>query len=312
MWSNPKKIRLTESGRQLALKIKANQIEARQEVDGGPAIEAATAADDFDDDASWLKDVNSFTNSATTPQADSSSSSASLPYCYVNEEGQETSDQNQAEVDIGQGGVFYLVKCVKEHLLKTGKKHVFPPSAKKSQLEGGLCVAFLHESECQEVSPLSDTKHLTKKPAKAMPTKTRLEAKSSPKKRTKTTAKGQQHQQPAIDTSELMLARLPANVGGVDIPVAPRRQTETGNDHLVLSPHDYRVVLVVDAMEVTGGGAGGKKSRKNLTLEELDAHQVRYETRKLSIGDFVWIAKSHKGDLVLPYVVERKRMDDLR
>ena len=38
MWSNPKKIRLTESGRQLALKIKANQIEARQEVDGGVVV----------------------------------------------------------------------------------------------------------------------------------------------------------------------------------------------------------------------------------------------------------------------------------
>ena len=87
MWSNPKKIRLTESGRQLAFKIKANQIEARQEVDGGPAIEAATAADDFDDDASWLKDVNSFTNTGTTPQF--SSPSASFSYCYVNEEGQD-------------------------------------------------------------------------------------------------------------------------------------------------------------------------------------------------------------------------------
>ena len=91
-------------------------------------------------------------------------------------------------------------------------------------------------------------------------------------------------------------------------------------------------------MEVTGGGAGGKKSRKNLTLDELEALQVRYETRKLSIGDFVWIAKSSLrpgksavyiwslvitypvnvtkclpgDDLVLPYVVERKRMDDLR
>ena len=53
-----------------------------------------------------------------------------------------------------------------------------------------------------------------------------------------------------------------------------------------------QVILVVDAMEVTGGGAGGKKSRKNLTLDELEALQVRYETRKLSIGDFVWIAKS--------------------
>ena len=45
---------------------------------------------------------------------------------------------------------------------------------------------------------------------------------------------------------------------------------------------------------------------------------VRYESRKLSIGDFVWIAKDRRGgssrqrELVLPFVVERKRMDDLR
>ena len=42
---------------------------------------------------------------------------------------------------------------------------------------------------------------------------------------------------------------------------------------------------------------------------------VKYETRKLSIGDFVWIARSKNPggiELVLPFIVERKRMDDLR
>ena len=117
----------------------------------------------------------------------------------------------------------------------------------------------------------------------------------------------------AADTSMgFVMAKLPSNVGGVEAPVRRPRPRTAARDQLVLNPHDYRVVLVVDAMEVTGGAAGGKKTRKNLTLEELDALQVRYETRKLSIGDFVWIAKSAKGDLVLPYVVERKRMDDLR
>jgi crossover junction endonuclease MUS81 len=38
------------------------------------------------------------------------------------------------------------------------------------------------------------------------------------------------------------------------------------------------------------------------------------ETRKLSIGDFVWIARDRISgrELVLPFVVERKRLDDLR
>ena len=66
-------------------------------------------------------------------------------------------------------------------------------------------------------------------------------------------------------------------------------------------------------MEVTGGSAGGKKSRKNITVEELDSLGIAYETRKLSIGDFVWIARGYNNkELVLPYIVERKRMDDLR
>jgi crossover junction endonuclease MUS81 len=45
---------------------------------------------------------------------------------------------------------------------------------------------------------------------------------------------------------------------------------------------------------------------------------VLYDVRKLSIGDYLWICKPKASsgtrsdrELVLPYVVERKRMDDL-
>ena len=84
---------------------------------------------------------------------------------------------------------------------------------------------------------------------------------------------------------------------------------------ITLRPGEYEIILIVDAMEVAGGGAGGKQSRKTVTIEELETLQVRYETKKLSIGDFIWVARPKSGrgsDLVLPYVVERKRMDDLR
>ena len=88
--------------------------------------------------------------------------------------------------------------------------------------------------------------------------------------------------------------------------------SQSSTAQLTLCPGEFKVVLVVDAMEITGGGAGGKVSRKNITLEELQRLNVPYESRKLSIGDFVWIAKGQKGELVLPFVVERKRLDDLR
>ena len=45
-------------------------------------------------------------------------------------------------------------------------------------------------------------------------------------------------------------------------------------------------------MEVSGSSAGGKKNRKNITLEELQSLEVPYEEKKLSIGDFAWVARS--------------------
>lgn len=48
------------------------------------------------------------------------------------------------------------------------------------------------------------------------------------------------------------------------------------------------------------------------TLLELNKNNVSYEVRRLNIGDFTWIARDGKGnELVLPHIVERKRLDDL-
>ena len=47
------------------------------------------------------------------------------------------------------------------------------------------------------------------------------------------------------------------------------------NSDFVLRSGQYEVVLVVDAMEVTGGAHGGKKSRKHFTIDELESLQVK-------------------------------------
>ena len=50
-------------------------------------------------------------------------------------------------------------------------------------------------------------------------------------------------------------------------------------------------------------------------LTEIENRGIRVETRPLEVGDMQWVAKarSERGDLevVLDFVVERKRMDDL-
>lgn len=49
------------------------------------------------------------------------------------------------------------------------------------------------------------------------------------------------------------------------------------------------------------------------TILELQKNAVPFEVRRLNVGDFLWIARdpANKHELVLPYIVERKRLDDM-
>lgn len=50
------------------------------------------------------------------------------------------------------------------------------------------------------------------------------------------------------------------------------------------------------------------------TLKALEHRKVNFEVRRLSVGDFLWICRDEQNkenEFVLPYIVERKRMDDL-
>lgn len=50
------------------------------------------------------------------------------------------------------------------------------------------------------------------------------------------------------------------------------------------------------------------------TLKALEKRKVNFEVRRLSVGDFLWICRDEFDkdvEMVLPYIVERKRMDDL-
>lgn len=59
------------------------------------------------------------------------------------------------------------------------------------------------------------------------------------------------------------------------------------------------------------------RKRQELLLDELKKSGIKYESGKLNVGDFVWIARSRNvsnamtTDLILNYIIERKRMDDL-
>ncbi|XP_017114434.1 crossover junction endonuclease MUS81 [Drosophila elegans] len=70
----------------------------------------------------------------------------------------------------------------------------------------------------------------------------------------------------------------------------------------------FQLLLLVDTQETSG------KNKRVLdqTRGYLESLGARHEVRRLTIGDFLWIAQDAQGnELVLPYIVERKRMDDL-
>nr|XP_061816559.1 crossover junction endonuclease MUS81-like isoform X1 [Nerophis lumbriciformis] len=107
-----------------------------------------------------------------------------------------------------------------------------------------------------------------------------------------------------------------------------------------LLPGTYDIVLCVDFIETTGGS----HHRKHELVKELQTNGVHFDVRKLNVGDFLWVAREKVApmsgrtcgtfpfplclhqliaiilmslfaaagrELVLDFVIERKRMDDL-
>ncbi|XP_070622439.1 crossover junction endonuclease MUS81 isoform X2 [Erythrolamprus reginae] len=94
------------------------------------------------------------------------------------------------------------------------------------------------------------------------------------------------------------------------------RNSGLSTPQFVLQPGQFDVILCVDFIETTGGPA----SRKQELVRELQRHNVPFSIRKLHVGDFLWVARERSPhvaeqllptELVLDYVVERKRMPDL-
>nr|XP_034829238.1 crossover junction endonuclease MUS81 [Maniola hyperantus] len=72
----------------------------------------------------------------------------------------------------------------------------------------------------------------------------------------------------------------------------------------------FDIILLIDKHETSG-----MTKKNDPTVTQFNKYpELKHEYRSLKVGDFTWIAR-HKTntthEIVLPYVVERKRMDDL-
>ncbi|XP_075974985.1 mus81 structure-specific endonuclease subunit [Anticarsia gemmatalis] len=87
-------------------------------------------------------------------------------------------------------------------------------------------------------------------------------------------------------------------------------QNSNHNVEIELPAGSFDIILLIDKNET-----GGLSKKNDPTVAQFNKYSdLKHEYRSLKVGDFTWIArhKEHKDqELVLPYVIERKRMDDL-
>ncbi|XP_015435479.1 PREDICTED: crossover junction endonuclease MUS81 [Dufourea novaeangliae] len=86
--------------------------------------------------------------------------------------------------------------------------------------------------------------------------------------------------------------------------------TDHATKQIYIESNKFDIILLVDTQETCGGKT---KPQHDATIVELSQLGVLFEVRHLKVGDFAWIARCRdtKAELILPYIIERKRIDDL-
>lgn len=75
----------------------------------------------------------------------------------------------------------------------------------------------------------------------------------------------------------------------------------------IWAPEDYEIVLLFDNREVRS------QTERDFFQRRITSQNIECDVRALAVGDVLWIArhKTTKKEVVLNYVCERKRLDDL-
>ncbi|XP_057671379.1 crossover junction endonuclease MUS81 [Diorhabda carinulata] len=79
-------------------------------------------------------------------------------------------------------------------------------------------------------------------------------------------------------------------------------------DFYILEPGNFDLILYVDTAETVGNNSNDPFL---VELQKLLGPN-QFEVKKLNVGDYIWICRCRttQKELVLPYIIERKRLDD--
>ncbi|XP_065577861.1 uncharacterized protein LOC136038591 isoform X2 [Artemia franciscana] len=255
-----------------------------------------------------------------------------LQYVYLTPEGRDTCLKDQAEVLFDDSDLFlgYGCLCVKKDLLESGKKY-----RNLIDRSGGLVKVFLNDRDCDELSPCASQAFLLPIVPRVTTSQTSIEplsstkvvraiSKSPAKKKINSTINSVDYQcdefiAPKLKASHQIASSqsTPSNICLSSASTFSELSREATVSDLTiekvnLRPGDFKVYLLVDTGETSG--SFGKSNQKVLTLDELRKQDVPFEVRRLNVGDYLWVARSNSDpskELVLPFVIERKRLDDL-
>ncbi|KAJ1918790.1 Crossover junction endonuclease mus81 [Mycoemilia scoparia] len=87
----------------------------------------------------------------------------------------------------------------------------------------------------------------------------------------------------------------------------------TISSNIVYKKGEFDIILIMDNREIR------TKSDRTYMAREFEKRGIKFDTRPLTVGDYLWVAQPKPGtrsltsnkELVIDYVIERKRMDDL-
>ncbi|XP_065066521.1 crossover junction endonuclease MUS81-like [Rhopilema esculentum] len=204
-----------------------------------------------------------------------SSSNGNLLYWYVDESGKISSRKDDALVKVEENGIWFLIKCEECALQRCDAVYQLDSARPK---EEPYVFAFLSDEHAKNISTPPDIQQWAAKQPIKSTNIVKYQDPSLPQIRESSSAKDEDQASPLF----------------------------------VMKPGTFEIILCVDQMEVTGGA---NTNSKRMMLEQLKRINVKMDVRKLQLGDFLWVARDKfqgsKKEVVLDFVIERKRMDDL-
>lgn len=269
-----------------------------------------------------------------SPQNSSASPSGGLRFSYVTPLDMETPLKDSAGVTVEEDGFLgFLIKCGASELQESGLHYRLDHTR---TARAGLVYAYL-SNECAPdqciglnkaaagaapppTPPPPPPPSTSKKQSKAKPRRNGLSHLPTGSKATVAPPHKTRTVQPHIEAIiEPFSITPPAPACTAAVTPASSYVPFT------LLPENYEIILCIDIAETSGKSAEAQPSNKDVILSELKRNGVKYSIRKLHVGDYLWVcqetrptlATSHGTsakdvrELVLPVVVERKRMDDL-